>query len=972
MQKNKLARLPLLLILPALLFALFGSDALSQDGPPKKDKGKPKFTNRLAKETSPYLRLHAHNPVDWYPWGDEAFAKAKKEGKMIFLSIGYSSCYWCHVMARDSFENEEVAGLLNKWFVCIKVDREERPDIDQIYMTALEVMGQNGGWPLSMFLTTDGRPVIGGTYWPREDRTVQGKVLKGFKSLVTAVHDIATEKPQDVDKQATKIADATAALLAAPKLVLAAAPDRDTVKGCLDGLRDSFDTEYGGFGSFFKGFKGPKFPTPCRLALLLHEGERAKSKEQTGMVTLTLDKMALGGIYDQLGGGFHRYSTERTWTVPHFEKMLYDNAQLLEVYAAAYQLTKKPLYKRVLLETIAYLQREMMSPEGAFYSSQDAETEEEEGRSYVWTQAELEKALPKAEDLQLIRKVYGADGEPNFEKKFFILKLARPLAETAKEMKLTEAELLARLEPLKQQLFKARSQREQPLLNTVSLTSWSGLTVAGVARAGKALDDPKVIATAVKAADFLLSKQVTKDGRLLHTYGAAPGEKPRAAVPGFLEDYAGLVHGLLALHDVTGAKHWLDEAEKLTKTMITHHGDKDSGGYYFTAHDAQKLFARSKDSYDGAMPSGNSLALLNLVRLWTKTGDAFYQKQAERGFETFTKALDDQPTGLTTMTLALSLYLDQQDKKDKQAPDGEIKQPPKKPDPVKVEAKAGKLGDNGEQTITVTLNIDKGWHIYANPVGNEDLEGADTTVKIAGKGLSKVVKITYPPGKEESSVLGKYKAYTTQAVVTAVVQRVQADTEALEVSVQYQACDDKQCLLPKTVKLKVPAEGKTPEDKRGTEVEGLMASGQVKKHKPQNEPPYVEVEFQLKNVSDKPITICYHISTNPVFAKWIGPDGKVLQLRKYPNLGFLTLRALSKKNFITIPPGGVQTLCPAGLNGKMIFQSDAEPDRLGHVVACGKHRLSISYSNSEDGKRFGVENVWTGTVTAKEVVFELP
>jgi hypothetical protein len=404
--------------------------------------------------------------------------------------------------------------------------------------------------------------------------------------------------------------------------------------------------------------------------------------------------------------------------------------------------------------------------------------------------------------------VYGAVGPPNFEKKYYILHLPKPLAEAAKELEITESQLLAKLQPLKQQLLKIRDKREQPFLNTVALTAWSGLAIAGFAEAGKALDDAKAVAIAQKAADFVLKHQVTKDGRLLRTYGAAPGEKPRAAVKGYLEDYSFLVHGLLALHDATEQKRWLEEAEKLTKTMIQHHGDDKTGGYYFTAHDAEKLFARSKDSYDGAVPSGNSLALLNLVRLWTVTGKDEYRKEAENGFQTFAKAMENSPSGLTTMAQALGRYLDKQGQKPK-SDDDELTLPGQKPkdtklDPVKAEAKAGPIDDLGNQNITLTVTVEKGWHIYANPVGNPDFEGSDTVVKATGKGVAKVVKISYPPGKEIKTTLGKYKTYEGKVTIPIVVQRNKGDGGEIEVSVRFQACDDKQCLLPKTIKLKIP------------------------------------------------------------------------------------------------------------------------------------------------------------------------
>jgi uncharacterized protein YyaL (SSP411 family) len=358
--------------------------------------------------------------------------------------------------------------------------------------------------------------------------------------------------------------------------------------------------------------------------------------------------MAQGGIYDQVGGGFHRYSTERTWTVPHFEKMLYDNGQLAEIYAKAYRVTKSPLYRRVLEETLAYVKREMTSPEGAFYSSQDAETHHEEGRFYVWTDKEIDAALPDKEENKLARQVFAADGPPTFEKQYHVFTLPRQVTDKQRP----------RVEAIKHKLFAARAKRERPMTNQIALTAWSGLMIAGFAEAGQALKEPAHVATAAKAADFLLAHQVTKDGRLLRTYGAQPGKAPTAQGPAYLEDYAFLVHGLLALHDATGEKKWLEQSRSLTDAMLRYHGDPKGGGYYFTANDHEKLFARSKDQYDGATPSGNSVALDNLVRLWRKTGAERYRAEAEKGFKTFAGTLRASPASLTTMLMALDTYLD--------------------------------------------------------------------------------------------------------------------------------------------------------------------------------------------------------------------------------------------------------------------------------------------------------------------------
>ncbi len=621
---------------------------------------KPKYTNLLAKETSPYLLMHAHNPTNWHPWGPEAFAKAKQEKKLVFLSIGYSSCYWCHVMERESFNNEAVAKILNDHYICIKVDREERPDIDEIYMTALNVQGQRGGWPLSMFLMPDGRPVLGGTYWPREDKKVDDEVAPGFMTILKEIDKAYKEDQKRFEKRADDIAGATTRTLENPRVAgIAIVPlNRDLVDRIVEELKDEFDPEYGGFGNPNRGFKGTKFPNSPRLDFLLQINARTKGKRITEFLTLTLDQMAMGGIYDQLGGGFHRYSTERTWTVPHFEKMLYDNAQLVGIYAKAYRATKRPLYRRVVTETLAYIEREMTSPEGAFYSSQDAETHHEEGRNYVWTPKELADALPDKAELDFIKKIYVPREKVNFEEKYHILRWSETPADVAKELKMTEAELFAKLDPLRKKLFDVREKRDKPFLNKIALTAWSGLMIAGYAEAARTFEEPKYLQTANKAADFVLKHQRTKDGRLLRTYGAAPGQTPKAAVNGYLEDYAFLTHGLLNLHEATKDKKWLDAARKLTDTMLEFHGDKKIGGYYYTAHDHEKFFARSKDQHDGVQPSGNSQATRNLVRLAKLTGDAKYEQEAERTFKFFAGAMKAYGPGLVTMAQALDVYVE--------------------------------------------------------------------------------------------------------------------------------------------------------------------------------------------------------------------------------------------------------------------------------------------------------------------------
>ena len=637
--------------------------AVTADEPKPKD-AKPANTNRLARETSPYLLLHAHNPVDWYPWGPEAFAKAKKENKLIFLSIGYSSCHWCHVMERQSFNNPAVAKLMNDWFVCIKVDREERPDVDNIYLTALQVQGSHGGWPLSMFLMPDGKPLGGGTYWPPEDQAVEGSDEKspGFKIVLTKVHDDWQKRPDRLRDLADQLADGVTRAITPPgRQVVPLALTQELVQGAVDAAREEYDPVHGGFGSPSRGFRGPKFPQSPLLAFLFADYERTKKNETLAMLTTTLDHMAMGGIYDHLGGGFHRYTVEREWKIPHFEKMLYDNAQLLSVYSAAYRLTQKPMYRRVIEETVEFLKRDMSSSAG-FYCALDADSEEEEGKYYVWTAQEIDTLLPR-EEAGLFKSVYGVDKGPNFENKLSILLLPQSYAAAAAARKLTEEQLLERLQPARRKLLEVRSKRTPPLLDTKVLTGWNGLVIAGLADAGKALNRNDYTARAAQTATFLLSNFRDRDGRLYRTRAVTGGGVGDAKLYGYLEDYAFFVHGLLNLHDATRKKEWLDAALALTNVMIENFADEKNGGFYFTGKDQEQLFVRTKDQYDGATPSGNSVAAMNLVRLAKKTGDARFAKQAESTFQAFGRQLQASGGSLSTMAEALAMWLEHKDGK---------------------------------------------------------------------------------------------------------------------------------------------------------------------------------------------------------------------------------------------------------------------------------------------------------------------
>jgi uncharacterized protein YyaL (SSP411 family) len=486
--------------------------------------------------------------------------------------------------------------------------------------------------------------------------------------------------------------------------------------------------------------------------------------------------------------------------------MLYDNAQLVEVYAHAFALSQQPLYRRIVEETLEFIRREMTSPEGAFYSALDAETGGEEGRFYVWTDQEIADALGDKTDIELVKKVYGAARGPNFEEKYHIFMLPQSSAEMATELKQTEDQLAARLRPLRQKLFQTRAKRARPFLDTKVLTSWNGQMIAGYAVAGQVFQEPRYIAAATRAADFVLGHLRTKEGRLLRTFSARPGEAGEARLNGYLDDYAYLVHGLLSLHDATADAKWLAEAKALTDTMIQYHGDKDRGGFFYTSNDHEKLFARSKDQFDGVQPAGNSVAARNLVRLWMKTKDDRYRAEAEKTFKTFAAALKSNPTGLTAMAHALALFLNvQHGKKTDQPKLVQVAQAggAKKSDSVvRIRAVAGKPHADGEQLVTVTLTIDEGWHLYANPVP-KDFPGIPVTVTVGPK--AQAVKVEYPAGKPvKDELAGDHQVYEGEAVIKAHVKRDKGDPGPMEVNVKVQACNKDKCLLPAVVKVTVP------------------------------------------------------------------------------------------------------------------------------------------------------------------------
>ncbi|HAA51802.1 MAG TPA: thioredoxin, partial [Planctomycetaceae bacterium] len=612
-------------------------------------------TNRLSGETSPYLLLHAHNPVDWFPWGPEALEKARKEGKMIFLSIGYSSCYWCHVMERESFSDPEIARFMNEHFVNIKIDREERPDIDDIYMTALGIYvtqtGGGTGWPLSMFLTPDTRPVAGGTYFPPRD---QPNRPPGFLGVLKAMHKLWTEDKKSAEDNATVLTKALRQSLRR-RLVLASAElDTELVGASVASLINSHDTRHGGIGFNRSRADRPKFPTPPKLELLAHiarleKDSKDEDKPATAVLDHTLLAIANGGIHDQVGGGFHRYSTDRRWHVPHFEKMLYDNAQLAGLYVDAFARTGQPAFRAVAEGVFTYVLRDMTDPDGPFFSAQDAETDAIEGKYYVWSGDEIDMLL--GADAKLFRRLFGVVDEPEFEHGN-VLYRAVPL-----EQSIVDTGQTARVAQMHQKLLATRIKRKPPLLDDKVLTSWNGLMIRSLADGGRVLKKPEYTRAATRAAEFLIAKlRDNSKGHLLRTY-----RQGQSKLHAYLVDYAFLAEGLLALHQATGDEKWLTEARKLTDEQISLYWDKTRHGFYFTSHNHEELLARTQNGFDSVLPSGNSTSVRNLVRLAKRTGDAKYRTYAQQTLEAFAPQMREHQQrggmGMSHMALALAEFL---------------------------------------------------------------------------------------------------------------------------------------------------------------------------------------------------------------------------------------------------------------------------------------------------------------------------
>ena len=600
----------------------------------------PKHTNRLIHETSPYLLQHAHNPVDWYPWGEEALARAKREQKPILLSIGYSACHWCHVMERESFENEEIAAVMNQLFINIKVDREERPDLDEIYMNAVQVMTRQGGWPMTVFLTPDLKPFYGGTYYPPTDR--YGR--PGFPKVMEAVAEAFNDKKVQVLEQADQL---TAQLNQISNVVDPHEREltEQLMQNAFQHYRSQFDSHHGGFGN------APKFPPSMGLPFLLRYWHHSGNANALEMVELTLEKMARGGMYDQLGGGFHRYSTDAHWLVPHFEKMLYDNAQLVVAYFEAFQATQKPFYRDIAVETLDYVLREMYDAEnGGFYSTQDADSEGVEGKFFVWEPNDVEDIIGE-ENAEIFCEYYDITPQGNFEGEN-ILHVQTPSDIFARKLRIELEDLDALLADGKQKLFEEREKRIKPGLDDKILTSWNGIMIRGMAMGYQLTGKPEYLEACEKSAEFVLTTLSQDNGLLLRTYRSG-----KSHLNAYLEDYSYFIAGLIGLYEASFEPRWLTEAERLAHIMIDQFGDDAGDGFFFTGKAHETLIVQSKSAYDGATPSGASMAIHSLLRLAKHLDNPEFHDKAVETLKLYFHQMEGMPSGSGQLLCELAFLL---------------------------------------------------------------------------------------------------------------------------------------------------------------------------------------------------------------------------------------------------------------------------------------------------------------------------
>ena len=731
--------------------------------------GSPVYINRLILEDSPYLLQHAHNPVDWYAWGKEAFARAKREDKPVFLSIGYSTCHWCHVMERESFENTQIAKFLNEDFVSIKVDRESHPDVDDTYMTAVILMTGHGGWPMSSFLTPEGRPFLSGTYYPPRQ----------FLSILQQIRQLWLEHRPEVLDQASRVAEAVQESNQRQGQVQALDPE--IVPKATRQVLEGFDELQGGFS------QAPKFPHEPLLYLLLNQAERRADPAALHALEVTLDAMARGGVYDQVGGGFHRYSTDNAWLVPHFEKMLYNQAQLSRVYALAWRLTGKAQYRRVATRTLDYVLREMTSPEGGFYSATDADSEGEEGAFFVWTPEQIRTALTP-QDADLAIQLYSVIAAGNFEGRN-ILHLQTDLESLAAEQKIPLESLYEHVDRINQQLREVRETREHPLRDDKILTAWNGMMLSALAQAADLFKSDTYRQTAVRAAEFLWNHNRQSAGHLWRVHLAR-----QSSIPAAQEDYAYLAEGLLHLYDLTQDGKWLARARELADAMLERFLDP-AGGFFMNESDAG-ITAMSRpqdDAADNATPSGSSVALRVLQMLWVRTGERGYRDRANGLIGRFAVSIERHPSAYAYLLTGIDDLREGELSAGGYAAQGGIR----------LQGSRRSLED-AKQLIELTIRIPNGWHINANRPRSDDLIG--TEMQLAGEDPAwRLSPVTYPEAKQERLDFSPdpLALYTGEIKLQALAERIAAPVghSPLRLRITLQACNQAVCLPPDRVEL---------------------------------------------------------------------------------------------------------------------------------------------------------------------------
>jgi uncharacterized protein YyaL (SSP411 family) len=738
--------------------------------------------NRLIHEKSPYLLQHAHNPVDWYPWGEEAFERAANEDKPIFLSVGYSSCHWCHVMAHESFEDPRIADILNRNFVCVKVDREERPDIDDIYMTAVQLLAGRGGWPMSVFLTPEGEPFFAGTYYPPEI----------FAQIARQLADAYQNRRDEVLQSAREVAGVIQQVAAARYEQMEGEPDPHIVGSYLQQMRQHFDAVHGGFGN------APKFPPNTAFPVLFWLAENLNSDDALQMALRTLDAMALGGIRDHIGGGFHRYSTDAQWLLPHFEKMLTDNAQLGWAYTEAYSLTGKVHYAEVAGDIYDWVLREMRVEGRAFASAMDADSEGEEGKYYTWTLGEIRQVLPPAL-ADLFCNVYSIRPDGNYREEASgqltgrnIPHLRAPLAEIAAELGMTPQDLQDKMKVAREMLLQARLQRVPPLRDDKVLAGWNGLMIESLAYAGLVLENEQYVQAAEEAARFILQRMIDGEGRLLRRY--RDGE---AAIPAYLEDYALLGAGLLELFEATENEAWLAEAKRLANRAIADFWDEEHQAFVNTADYHERLIARVKEVHDRSTPCGNGAAARLLAKLYGITGEENYAHFAYRTLRSLWSPIQKYPQGSDSLVYAL-LLLAGDELED--MPEAEEAQPTMSPTglPVNVEMHIMEGG------VMIRFLMERGWHIHGADGVPEHLvptriEMSSTLPLVFGEPM-------FPPADtlqtgETAQPVPVYRGELRVVVPVIGIGEVTTDTGEIRAKVTCQPCTDTECALPQTVDL---------------------------------------------------------------------------------------------------------------------------------------------------------------------------